>query len=38
VDLQNVRSIVGQVEGSTGAEIARQQQTLQYLMRVSQQR
>lgn len=36
VDLQNVRSIVGQVEGSTGAEIARQQQTLQYLMRVSQ--
>jgi anti-sigma factor RsiW len=37
VDLQNVRSIVGQVEGSTGAEIARQQQTLQYLMRVSQQ-
>lgn len=38
VDLQNVRSIVGQVEGSTGAEIARQQQTLQYLMRVSEQR
>jgi hypothetical protein len=38
VDLQNVRSIVGQVEGSTGAEIARQQQTLQYLMRVSQQK
>jgi anti-sigma factor RsiW len=38
VDLQNVRSIVGQVEGSTGAEIARQQQTLQYLMRVSQER
>jgi hypothetical protein len=38
LDLQNVRSIVGQVEGTTGAEIARQQQTLQYLMRVSQQR
>ena len=38
VDLQNVRSIVGQVEGSTGAEIARQQQTLQYLMRVSEQK
>ena len=38
VDLQNVRSIVGQVEGSTGAEIARQQQALQYLMRVSEQR
>jgi anti-sigma factor RsiW len=38
VDLQNVRSIVGQVEGSTGAEIARQQQTLQYLMRVSQEK
>jgi anti-sigma factor RsiW len=36
VDLNNVRSIVGQVEGTTGAEIARQQQTLQYLMRVSQ--
>jgi hypothetical protein len=38
VDLNNVRSIVGQVEGSTGAEIARQQQTLQYLMRVSQEK
>ena len=38
LDMQNVRSIVGQVEGTTGAEIARQQQTLQYLMRVSQQR
>jgi hypothetical protein len=38
VDMQNVRSIVGQMEGTTGAEIARQQQTLQYLMRVSQQR
>ena len=38
VDLQNVRSIVGQVEGTTGAEIARQQQTLQYLMRVSEQK
>jgi hypothetical protein len=38
VDLNNVRSIVGQVEGTTGAEIARQQQTLQYLMRVSQEK
>jgi hypothetical protein len=38
LDMQNVRSIVGQVEGTTGAEMARQQQTLQYLMRVSQQR
>lgn len=38
VDLQTMRSIVGQVEGSTGAEIARQQQTLQYLMRVSQEK
>ncbi len=38
VDLQNVRSIVGQMEGTTGAEIARQQQTLQYLMRVSQEK
>ena len=38
VDLNNVRSILGQVEGSTGAEIARQQQTLQYLMRVSQEK
>ncbi len=38
VDLQNVRSVLGEMEGTTGAEIARQQQTLQYLMRVSQQR
>ena len=38
VDLQNVGSMFGKMEGTTGAEIARQQQTLQYLMRVSQQR
>jgi hypothetical protein len=38
VDLAQIQSTFGQIEGLTGAEVREQRQMLDYLIRVSQQR